>query len=73
MCEVCECLNKGEDYRINGIWTSLIIRKDDKEYDEDFKYKILAYGEGLASMNINYCPMCGRNLNLEEIYVKNNL
>lgn len=58
MCEVCECLNNGKEYLCRGSWTDLVIRKDDEEYDENFKYKIEAYGEGVASMCINYCPMC---------------
>lgn len=48
-----EKIKKGEEYEINGSWTSLVFRKEEKS-----TYKVFAYGDGVASKEIFYCPMC---------------
>lgn len=40
----------------DGDWTALYM-----EYKDD-KYKLSAYGEDVAELNINYCPICGKKL-----------
>ena len=45
---------KNLDY--TSSWTSLFIIRDKNSY------KITAFGDDVASVEINYCPFCGRNL-----------
>ena len=56
MCKICKALNENKIYKIEGSWTNLEV----KRMYEDIV--IQAYGDGVATMNINYCPMCGRKL-----------
>jgi len=55
-CKICERLKNNEVYEIQGNWVNLAIEKIHGET------KIRAYGDGIAEMNINYCPECGRKL-----------
>lgn len=55
-CKICERLKNNEVYKVQGSWVDLEIKKI---YGET---KIQAYGDGVAEMNINYCPECGRKL-----------
>ncbi len=57
MCELCEKIEKGEEYEINDSWTSLVFRKEEDSFMES-PYKVFAYGEGEASKEIFYCPLC---------------
>lgn len=59
-CNYC----KEEDIEINldnttGLWTNLSMcyNKDDNTW------YIVAEGDDMASIKINYCPFCGRELN----------
>lgn len=61
MCELCEKIEKNEEYEINGAWTSLVFRKEEDCFMES-PYKVFAYGDGVASKEIFYCPLCGRKL-----------
>ena len=45
---------KNLDY--TSSWTSLFIIRDKNSY------KIAAFGDDIASVEINYCPFCGRSL-----------
>ena len=47
-------LEKNLDY--TSSWTSLFIIRDKNSY------KITAFGDDIASVEINYCPFCGRRL-----------
>lgn len=55
-CALCKALEEKGEYRIDGNWTVLEIKKDSDGIG------IYAYGEGIASMKANYCPECGRKL-----------
>lgn len=55
-CKICERLKNNEVYTVQGSWVDLEIKKIHGET------KIQAYGDGIAEMNINYCPECGRKL-----------
>ena len=58
MNKKCICdVKEGEEKEISkGQWVDLYITLNDDEY------RIEAVADGRASMYINYCPMCGRNL-----------
>ena len=64
MCELCYKLETNSKYEIFGSWTSLVFEKE-KDYIES-PYKVNAYGDGIASKEIFYCPLCGKKLNIEE-------
>lgn len=55
-CKICERLKSNKVYTVQGSWVDLDIYKIHGET------KIQAYGDGIAEMNINYCPECGRKL-----------
>ncbi len=57
MCEICTNLEENKIYKITGSWVDLEIKR---MYED---VVIQAYGDGVATMTINYCPMCGRKLN----------
>lgn len=62
-CELCEKLNDETDCEIKGCWTSLVFRKEtERKMYNISPYKILAYGEGVASAEINYCPFCRQKI-----------
>lgn len=61
MCELCEKIETKEGYVIRGSWTDLSFEKVEDNYVES-PYKVFAYGEGVASEEIFYCPLCGRKL-----------
>lgn len=56
MCEICTALKENKIYKIEGSWVNLEVKK---MYEDII---IQAYGDGVATMKINYCPMCGRKL-----------
>lgn len=60
MCKVCEEVMKNGEYVVDGAWTRLKIEKHKD------KFHILAIGEGMADMEIKYCPFCGKRLGKEE-------
>ena len=55
-CKICERLKSTKVYTVQGSWVDLEIKKIHGET------KIQACGDGIAEMNINYCPECGRKL-----------
>ena len=59
-CEICEKLKNNETYKVEGSWIDLEIKK---LYG---KIKIQAYGDGVAEMDMNYYPECGRKLVKDE-------
>lgn len=61
MCELCEKIETEEGYVIRGSWTDLSFEKEEDCFMES-PYKVFAYGEGVASKEIFYCPLCGRKL-----------
>lgn len=53
---ICNLKNGEETHLADGDWTLLKLKKlDDGFYIE-------GWGDGVASMRINYCPKCGRKL-----------
>ena len=61
MCELCKEMETKDGYIIRGSWTDLAFEKVEDNYIES-PYKVFAYGDGVASKEIFYCPMCGRKL-----------
>lgn len=55
-CKICERLKSNEVYTVQGSWVDLDIYKIHGET------KIQACRGGIAEININYCPECGRKL-----------
>ena len=63
MCKVCEEVMKNGEYVVDGAWTRLKIEKHKD------KFHILAIGEGMADMEIKYCPFCGKKLGNDEVEI----
>lgn len=63
MCELCEKIETRDGYSIYGSWANLVFEKE--EYYAESPYKVKAYGEGVASMEIFYCPLCGKKFEME--------
>lgn len=56
-CSYCN-LKPNEELGLDptSSWTSLYLIRD------QVGYKITAFGDDMASVEINYCPFCGRSL-----------
>ncbi len=56
MCEICTNLEENKIYKVTGSWVDLEIKR---MYED---VVIQAYGDGVATMTINYCPMCRKKI-----------
>lgn len=56
-CYICKELKENGGFERIGSYTTLAINKDDSG-----KYRCFAWGEGEASVDCNFCPHCGRQL-----------
>lgn len=52
MCEYCDVKEESTGYD-----------QSDKSNAEPNKYYLMVEGDGVGITPINYCPVCGRNLN----------
>ena len=61
MCELCEKIETKGVYGISGDWVDLSFEKVEDNYVES-PYKVFAYGDGVASKEIFYCPLCRKEV-----------
>lgn len=58
-CYICKELKEKGEYKYNRTYTTIAVKKG-----KNGRYRVFAWGEGEASISCNFCPNCGKKLDL---------